>query len=216
MKVGDRMKIAKLFSAVFGVLGAVVMVFSIGLCLLSLNRTPVIREMPEGAVLCSETLMEAFLAGDYAAASEVIYGQPELGSRWNPQDFNGQRIREAYISSLDYAFQGECYATDSGLCRDVSVTYLDISSITDAISRHAHGLMTDRVASAQTMDELYDASGNFRPELVQGSLDHAVTLAMAEGKTVTKQITLKLICRDGQWWAVPEDALLTAMSGGGV
>lgn len=208
------MKIAKFFSAIFGVLGAVVMVFSIVLCLFSLNREPMIREMPEGAVECSEKLMEAFAAGDYAAASQVLYGQPQLGEGWAPEDAAGKQIQEKYLESLDYTFRGDCYATDFGICRDVSVTYLQVSSITDAVSRHAHALMTARVEAAETMEELYDESGNFREELVSQVLNQAVELAVAEGQSVTVDMTLTLIHRDGQWWAAPNEALLTAMASG--
>ena len=35
-----------------------------------------------------------------------------------------------------------------------------------------------------------------------------------DGKTVTRDVTLKLIHRDGQWWVVPDAALLQAITGG--
>ena len=46
-------------------------------------------------------------------------------------------------------------------------------------------------------------------------LSQAVVQALAEdGQLVTRDVTLNLICRDGQWWAVPDQALLQAISGG--
>ena len=208
------MKIAKFFSVIFGILGAAVMVGAIGLCLLSLDAQPKVLEMPQGAAECADSLMEAYQAGDVAAVSKLLYGQPQLGENWEPQDAAGALVREEWKKALDHSFLGECYATDNGICRDVRLTYLEIGSITEAVSRHAHALMTARVAAAETMEELYDESGEFRQELVQEVLDQALTLAMAEGKTVTVDMTLTLVLREGQWWAVPEETLLTALSGG--
>lgn len=208
------MKIARFCSAIFGVLGAAVMVFSIGLCLLSLNWEPVLKETPKGAVECAEALMEAFAAGDYTAASQRIYGQPDLGGDRDSTDAAAAVIWEAFRNSLDYEFRGDCYAADSGICRDVSVTFLKISSVTGAVSRHAHALMTAEVEAAQTMEELYDESGNFREALVSEVLEQAVEKALEDGETVTMDLTLTLIHRDGAWWAAPNETLLTALSGG--
>ena len=35
-----------------------------------------------------------------------------------------------------------------------------------------------------------------------------------DAKTVTFEVTVNLVHNNGQWWIVPEDALLTAISGG--
>ena len=52
-------------------------------------------------------------------------------------------------------------------------------------------------------------------DLVEEVLSQAVVQALAEdGQLVTRDVTLNLICRDGQWWAVPDQALLQAISGG--
>ena len=44
--------------------------------------------------------------------------------------------------------------------------------------------------------------------------DDRVLQALAEGKTVTRDVKVKLVSRDGSWWVVPDQALLAVLSGG--
>lgn len=209
------MKIARFFAGIFGTIGTILMVGAIGLCLLSLNTPARIQQMPREAVDCSEELMEAISRGDYEAAATLMYGQPDLGVHGKPADQAGEMIWTAFLGSISYEFKGPCYVLDAGLARDVAVTALDVPSVTEGIGRRAHEMLTEKVASATDMAELYDETNNFREELVNEVLSAAVVYALAEdAKTVTRDVTVKLICRDGQWWAVPDGELLQLLSGG--
>lgn len=209
------MKVAKFFAVIFGVIGAVIMVGSIGLCLLSLDAPVQVAEMPEAAVECSEELMEALEQGDFAAAGNVLYGQPDLGVERLPDEDSAMMVWTAFTGSISYEFKGDCYATDSGFARDAAITALDIPSVTASLSQRAHALLTARVESATDMAELYDENNDFREDLVEEVLSEALVQALAEdAETVTRDVTLNMICRDGQWWVVPDQALLQAISGG--
>lgn len=209
------MKIAKFVSAVFGALGAVLMVGTVLLCLTSLNADVKVKKLPDAAVACTENLKTALESGDYVSAGNLMYGQPDLGADRDPADPAGVLVWDAFTDSISVFFGGECYATDSGLSRDMTVTTLDISSVTGALAEHAHALLTARVEGAEEMTELYDEENNFREELVNEVLQEAVVQALAEdAQTVTYDVTLNLIYRDGQWWVVPDQALLDAISGG--
>ena len=209
------MKIARFFAVIFGLIGTVLMIGSIGLCLISLDAPVRMPETPAAAVECSEDLMNALADGDCAAAGNVLYGQPDLGVDREPADEVGQMIWTAFLGSISYEFKGDCYATDSGIARDATITAMDIPSVTDAVSQHAHALLTARVENATDMAELYDEENNFREDLVADVLSEAVVRALAENaETVTRDVTLNLICRDGQWWVVPDQALLQTISGG--
>lgn len=209
------MKIARFFAVIFGFLGTVLMLGSVVLCLVSLDEPVKLAETPAAAAACSEELMEAVAAGDYAAAANVIYGQPDLGVDREPADPAGVMIWDAFVDSISYEFKGPCYATDSGIARDAAITALDIPSVTEKLAQRAHALLTKRVETATDMAQLYDEENNFREDLVAEVLREAVVQALAEdGQLVTQDVTLNLIYRDGQWWAVPDQALLQAISGG--
>lgn len=209
------MKIAKFFACIFGLLGSALMVFSIGLCLMSLNAPAKILEAPSGALRCSEALMEAACAGDYETAQAMIYGQPDLGVHSAPADQAGIMIWEAFVGSISYEFKGDCYVSGANLARDAVVTAMDIPSVTKNVREKARILMNDRVKNAEDVMSLYDSAGNFRESLVSDVLSEAVVRVLAEdAQMVSRDVTITLIFQDGTWWALPDAALLAALSGG--
>lgn len=209
------MKIAKVFSRIFAGLGTVLLLGSVLLCLFSLKAEPRVEALPEGAVLCSEMLGDAVAARDYGALESCIYGQPKLGLEGTPEEALTAMVWELAQANLQLTWQGECYVKDSAFLRDASVTYMDISPILENLPARAHALLTQRVEAAQSMEELYDGSGEFRQELLDEVMKAAMTqCCMEDARTVTADITVELISRDGQWWAVPDRQLLTALSGG--
>lgn len=209
------MKIAKFFSGIFAALGTAVLAVGLGWTLLSLNAEPRLVEVPRGARETSQALADALTAGDLASAGRTLYGQPELGAEVKIQTLAGQKVWQAYLESLSCTLKGDYYALDSGLARDAAVTALDVAGVTDAIVDGTHTLMTQRMDAATDMDELYDATGSFRQELVEEVVLEAVDQALAQAETRQYDVTLNLVKRDDQWWVVPDQALLQAIGGTG-
>lgn len=209
------MKIAKFFAGIFGSLGTLLLVGSIGLCLFSLNAPVRMTETPEDAVECSEQLAQAIAQKDYAAVEGCIYGQPDLGMEETIEDTMVFEVWNIFENNLTFSWQGECYLKDTVICRDAAVTYLEVASVTEALPTRAHALLTQRVEAATDMAELYDDGGEFREDLMTQVLYEALDQACTEdARFVTKTVTVELVHRDGQWWAVPDGTLLTALSGG--
>ncbi len=205
------MKIARFFGCLFGILGTILLVGSIGLCLFSLNAPVRMEKAPEGALACSEQLADAVSQKDYAALEKCLYGQPKLGM----EKIEGSPVWELYEQTLSFSWQGGCYAKDAGIFREGTVTYLDIASVTENLSSRTHALMTRRVEAATEMEELYDETGEFREDLVNQVLQEALEECIhQDARETTKTVTVELVCRDGQWFAVPESALMDALSGG--
>lgn len=208
------MKIARFFAVLLGIFATALMALSIGLCLVSLDAKPMLAEAPDGAVRCVEDLQAAVNAGDFQAISQTFYGQPELGAEGIPDQSAGIMVWDAFKASLSLELRGECYASNSGICYDAVITALDIPSVTGAISTHAHALLSQRVASAQDMSELYDENYDFRQDLVAEVMNEAVIRALAENsQLVTREVTLKLVCQDGAWRIAADAALLELLSG---
>lgn len=209
------MKIAKFFAGVFGAVGMVLLVGSIGLCLFSLNAPARVGQVPEGAVACSAALEAAVTEKDYDRLEDCIYGQPDLGLEGTPQEELSRMVWDLARQKLEFTWQGDCYMQDAILCRDASVTYMDVASVTENLQTRAHALLTMQVENATDMDQLYDDNGDFRQELLDQVMKTALTQCCTEdARTVTVAVTVELVSRDGQWWAVPDQALLTALSGG--
>ena len=208
------MKIARIFSAVCGVLGTAVMVFSVILCLCSLDAEPKLKELPEGAVACAQELQQAVAKADFEAISRCLYGHPNLGAEEKMTDAAGKALWEAFEDSLSLTYEGSCYATNSGIGCNAVVTSLDVAAVAQSLSGHAHALMTQRVAQAEEMEELYDENNDFRTDLVEEVLQQAMGKALENGETVKRNVALTLVCENGQWYAVADEAFLQAISGG--
>lgn len=209
------MKIAKFFSGLLGVIGIAVLVFTMVLAFVSLDAETVLLTPPGEALERAETMMDAVAAGDYASAGQLMYGQPDLGADREPADKVGQLVWDSFTDSISYEFVGECYATDSGISQNVSITCLELSSVMSNLKTRVNTLLNERIAQATEMSQLYDEENNFREDLVEEVLQQAVTAALQEdAQSVTREVTLSLAYREGQWWVVPDAALLNAISGG--
>ena len=206
------MKIAKFFAVIFAVLGIVLMLGTAIVCFASRDAKVKLSKTPEGAVLCAERLAEALDAGDLEAAGALLYGSPDLGVEGIPSDAVEAMLWDAYLGGFSCDLEGKLYLKDSEFAWDGTVTSMDMAALTEAIQLRAKELLEEKVKTATDMAELYDADNNFREDLIEQVILTAVQESLAgEPETVTRSFTLKLINRDGQWWAVPDQQLLSAL-----
>lgn len=209
------MKIAKFFAGIFGLIGTLLLAGSIGLCLFSLDAPVRTAGIPKAAMDCSEDFSRALSEKDFSAAQDCMYGQPELGMEETIEDTMVFEIWNVFENNLTFSWQGEGYMRDAVICRDAAVTYLEVASITENLQTRAHALLTQKVEAATDMAELYNDGGEFREDLVTQVLYEALDQACLEdARFVTQNVTVELVHRDGQWWVIPDKALLTALSGG--
>ena len=197
------------FSLIFAILGMGILGGSVFFCLTSLNRNAIMVATPEAAQVCSEDLMTAIQAGDYTAATGCLYGQVNLGADREPGDDLGALIWNAFQESITYEFIGDCYATTTGVARDLWITTLDLTSLNQNLTQR----VTDLAESSK--DSIYDSEGHILEDRFHQILLTALAEALdQDASTMTHQIQLNLIYQNGQWWVVPDAALLQAISGG--
>ena len=143
------MKGSKILSAVFGVLGILLMVATAAVSIASRNAQPRMLESPEAASAQAQRMMDALCAGDYEAAQSCVYGQPDLGAG-EPEDAVSKLLWDAFTGSLSYEFTGLCRVTDTGFARDASVTCLDVSGVTAAVPQRARRCWRQRPRRQRT------------------------------------------------------------------
>lgn len=208
------MKISKYLSIIFAALAAV-LIAATAICYACLRQTPPMIQTPvEEAEARTELLMEAICQGDYSAAAESLWGNPEL--KWDQEGASdlGGLLWPAYSGSISYEFAGPCYATGSGIFRDVTVTALDIPALRPKIQGRFLQLMNPYLAEAQYDSEAFDENGALRPEFAADMLRRAVEQALLENNaSASYTITLELMFRDGQWWVVPNRSLTDIVAG---
>lgn len=179
------------------------------------NASPVLVKQPEAARIRVQTMLDALCDGEYAQVSSCLYGTPDLGMDTQAADPVGQLFWDALGQSFRYEIAGDFHATDSGVSLDVTISALNVSSATANLRERAQKLLEQRIAQARDPGEIYDANNEYREDFVMNALYDAAMQALAEDATdITWDLTLNLIYENGQWWIMPEQELLKALSGG--
>lgn len=209
------MKLSKFFSVLFGLIGICAAISALWLSVHAMDAEPAIIETPEAALEQVEGMMDSFCAGDYAAASTYMYGNPDLGMDREAADEVGSLIWASFEKSMRYEFVGECYATNAGLAQNIRVTTMDISAVTDYIEANARTTIETRAQEEIDYDAVFDENSEYREEFINAVLKDVTMDALAQPNAgITTEVTLHLVWSDGRWWVVSNEALLNAVSGG--
>lgn len=209
------MKVIKILSAAFAAIGVFAAAVAVSLSFMNMNTEPVLLTPPEEAEHQVVAVMDAVCAGDYDQVSALLLGNPSLGVDREPDDAVGALIWDAFTSSMSYELVGECYATDDGLAQNVTLTCLDITSVTANLRDRSQTLLEERVATAEDTSEIYDDSYEYKEEFVMDVLYDAAVQALEEdAQEMTVELMLNLAYRDGHWWVIADNTLLDAISGG--
>lgn len=207
--------IKKLLSLIFVLTGIAAAAAAVYLGLGNREADPVLLAPPEEAEQQVAGLMDAVCAGDYTSASAYLQGQPSLGVDREAADEVGVLIWDAFCDSMSYELVGECYATESGLAQNVTVSCMDITSVTAVLKDRSQALLEQRVEEAENLEDVYDEDLQYREDFVMDVLYDAAVAALAEdAATVTTELTVSMTYQDGQWWIIGDKALLDAISGG--
>ena len=79
---------------------------------------------------------------------------------------------------------------------------------------YVQSLLDQKIAAAESLSDIYDERNEFHEELVEEVLQEALQQALAQdGQRVTRDVTLKLVNREGRWWVVPHQNLLQILTG---
>ena len=209
------MILKKILGILLVLVGLIVAASGIFLSLTAMNAEPVLVAEPVEATQKVEELMDAIVSSDYEKASSLIYGNPTLGLDREPADQVGIMLWNAFTESQSYELKGGFTASNSGLTQQVVFTYLDMDSVTENLGARAQALLMDRIEAAENIDEIYDGNNEYREDVVMEVLEEAVAAALKQAaQTVSVELTISLVFRDGQWWIVADNALLNAISGG--
>lgn len=195
-------------------LGCAVGAVSIALALLSLNRMPLLWQVPEEAALCTQNLMEAICEGDYTAASSQLAGAPDLGLDKASQSAVEQLLWEAYQDSCAFQKIGSLYVTETGLAQDVQFESLDLAAVLADTKLLWPQLLTSYVEAADSNNDIYDENGEFTDKIIQQTLLEAAQQALTQTcAAVRTDLTLQLVYENGHWQVKPTDTLLNIIGG---
>ena len=167
-----------LFSILLAAIGLIAAAAAIFLSMHFVDAKPMLLTPPDVARGKVIMLMNAVAEGNYEEASQAIYGTPDLGVDREAGDDVGVMIWDAFEGSVTYELQGDCYTTDQGLAQNVTLTCLDVTSVTANLKERSQKLLEHRVATAEDMSEVYDDNNDYREDFVMDVLHDAVRDAL--------------------------------------
>ena len=204
-----------LFSALFGILSLTAAGLGIIIALSFKDAKPILIGQPDAARQQVVTMLDALCEGDYDTVGSSLYGSPSLGLDRTPEDEVSAMVWEALANSFTYELKGDFYSTDSGVAQDVVITCLDLKSVVESLRERSMTMLAERVREAEDRDEVYDQFGNYREEFVMDVVMDAVRDVLENhAQTVSWEISLNLVYENGQWWIMPDQPVLKAISGG--
>ena len=208
------MKIARFFACVFACIGIVLLIGSMGFLLWNRNAGVRVLELPQEAVAVSEDFVQALNEGNLEAAAQLMYGQPDLGVQGVPEAPETALLWDAFRSSIAFELTADWAVEQGSFVCSGTITHLDVSTIVGKFPERAKSLMDQKIAAAENLTEIYDEQNNFRQELVEQVLQEALQQTLAQdGETATRDVSLKLVNRDGRWWVIPHQNLLQILTG---
>ena len=208
------MKIARFFSYIFAGIGILLLLGSVGFLLLNREAPVRIRELPREALAVSDAFAQALNEGDLETAAQLMYGQPDLGVGDVPENPESALVWEAFRSSISFAYSGECTVEQSGFVRTGSITTLDVTTVMEKLPERTQTLIDQKIAAAADLTALYDEENNFREDLTARIQREALQQTLSQdSQSVTREVTVRLVNRDGGWWIVPHQNLLQILTG---
>ena len=208
------MKISKLASAVFAVVGTVLLVGSIAASFLALSSPAKAVEPTKEANDFARSVLNALDDGDFAGVAGYLYGKPSLGLDREPATTEGRELWNAYGSSIAVTADGNCYGEGTNIYQTAQVTHMDIAQTLLGLDRRAGELLKQTLDAQEDHFALLGEDGQIPQTLRDELRAQALREALEDAKTVTTQITFQLIEEDGQWWILPDQAMLDILSGG--
>ncbi len=208
------MKISKMASALFAVVGTVLLVGSIVTSFVALNSPTRAVKPTQEANDFARSVLGALEDGDFTAVEGYLYGKPSLGLDREPAAEEGKLIWNAYRDSIAVTTGENCYGEGTNIYQTAQVTYMNIAETLSGLDRRAGELLKEKLDAQEDHTALLGEDGQIPEKLREELRTQALREALAEPKTVTTQITFQLIEQDGQWWALPDQATLDILSGG--
>ena len=208
------MKISKLASAVFAVVGTVLLTGSIIASFAALSIPAKAVKPTQEANRLAQKVLGALDDGDFSAVEGCLYGKPTLGLDREPATTEGKLFWDAYRDSVAVTTDETCYGEGTNIYQTAQVTHMDIAQTLSGLDRRAGELLKETLDAQEDPAALLGEDGQIPEKLRQELRTQALRDALAEPKTVTAQITFQLIEQDGQWWALPDQAMLDILSGG--
>ena len=164
----------------------------------------------ETIVLFTESLKN----GDYQTADSLLLKGASLGLNRTPDSEEEALLLAALEASWDFAPYGECTITQRSAWQQMRVQHLSLTALDAALQERSKEVLSGLVRSLP-MTEVYDENGEYLPSLAETAYREALrdVISHAEDYYTYTGITLELRESNGTWLIVPDERLISVLSG---
>lgn len=203
------MKLSKIVSALFAFLGMVLVAGGIFLSFANRNAGAPGRAVPQEAKDCATAFLTALNGHDLESARTYLYGNPDLGLSQTSEDPQTAKVWEAFQSSFVVSDIAPFQVSQSEIRLDFTLTTLELKALVNLPS-----LARSILDGKEDQDSLYDENGTLKPQEKTAIMEEALEKTLAEAGSVNRTCTISLVEAEGRWWVLPNENLLSALSGG--
>lgn len=208
------MKLRKIAAGLLAAAGSLLLAGSVAACLGAVNRPAAFAPHTDGVRDFAQEFLDTLDRGDFAGVEKCLYGSPDLGLEKAPDTESGKQLWQAYRDSVSVEYSDYCYSKGTNIYQSAKVTALDISAAMGKLNSTAAEILKSTLETAEDPNALLNEDGTIPDTLRQQALSQALTQVLSEGTTVTREMNVRLVKQDGQWWVVPDGALLAVLSAG--
>lgn len=208
------MKLRKIAAGLLAVAGSLLLAGSVAACLGAVNRSAPAVPQANDAEAFAQEFLDTLDKGNLAGVEKCLYGAPDLGLTKEPATDAGKQLWQAYRDSVSVEYSDYCYSKGTNIYQSAKVTALDLSAAMGKLNSTAAEILKSTLETAEDPNALLNEDGTIPDTLRQQALSQALTQVLSEGTTVTREMNVRLVKQDGQWWAVPDGALLAVLSAG--
>lgn len=208
------MKLRKIAAGLLAVAGSLLLAGSVVACLRAVNQPAASAPQTDGVRDFALEFLDTLDKGDLAGVEKCLYGAPDLGLTKEPATDAGKQLWQAYRDSITVDYSADCYSEGTNIYQSAKVTALDLSAAMGKLNSTAAEILKNTLETAEDPTALLNEDGTIPDTLRQQALSQALTQVLSEGTTVTREMNVRLVKQDGQWWAVPDGALLAVLSAG--
>ncbi len=201
--------------AAAAIIAAAAVICVSSLCCGAQDRVPVTIGVPEASET-ADAFCAALSDGDMAAVEEMIFDYADLGLARQPESDGAQALLECLHGSFSCTPEGECRESGIDAEQDIRVTYFSVWQAEEYVRGRAQELYDQRLAAAESNEELYDETGNLLESVAKEIYEQALNEVISEAEKyyVTERTTMELVYSDGSWQIVLTDPMVEILLGG--
>lgn len=190
-------------------------VFTVLLCLHGVNAKTVILGESEPPSACVEEFFTLAFSGDYAGAEKCLGNVQSLGLNRESGDSVGRLLYAGLQDSFSWQMIGGSTLDGAEAVQRVSVTYLDLPSLTACQQELINARLAQYLEQAERAEDVQNDDGTYKQSVAMQALEEisGELLQSAEKFYVSAEFDIRLQFTGKEWKIIADENLFAVLSG---